>query len=85
MWCKDLKFLAAVTTFENIYHLCKFSREHRVSLQNLRTNMNFSHEFGKFSHLFSKTIEILHFPFVLNKKKTKIIYIEIYAVFCYKN
>ena len=58
-----------------------FSRKQRVSLQNLRENMKFTHIFGKFTHTFSKTIEIYIFlHFIFNKKRTKIINADIYAV-----
>ena len=58
-----------------------FSRKQRVSFQNLRRNMRFTHIFGKFTHTFPKAIEIhisLHFTF--NKNRTKIINADIYAV-----
>ena len=72
----DLKFVATVVS-----NCVNFTRKQRLSLQNLRRNMKFTHIFGKFTHTFSKTIEIyilLHFIF--NKKRTKIINADIYAV-----
>ena len=61
--------------------MCNFSRKQRISLQNLRKNMKFTHTFGKFTLTFSKTIKtyiFMHFNF--NKKRTNIINADICAV-----
>ena len=58
-----------------------FSRKQRISLQDLRRNMKFTHIFGKFTHTFPKTIETYIFMhFIFNKKRTQIINADIYAV-----
>ena len=44
-----------------------FSRKQRVSLQNLRRNMKFTHMFGKLTHTFSKTFDIYIFHFQQKK------------------
>ena len=43
---------------KNFSSCVNFSRKQCVSLKNLRTNVKFPHEYGKFTHLFSKIIEI---------------------------
>ena len=41
--------------------------------------MKFTHLSGKFTHFFFGTIEFLHIHFNFNKKRTKLIHIDIYA------
>ena len=47
-----------------------FSSKQHIPLQNLCQNINFTHLFGKITHTFTHTF---------NKKRTKLIYIDIYA------
>ena len=79
-WCWWVfeQYIGPITWFDHKkaihwtgYTKMNFSRKQRASLQNLRASMIFPHEFGKFTHLFSKTIEILHLHFNFNKKRTK--------------
>ena len=66
----DLKFVATITTSSRVknFQLCKFFQKTTSFLANLRKNMKFTHLFGRFTHIFSKTMEILHFHFNFSKK-----------------
>ena len=86
MWNTDLKFVATVTTIgcANIFQLCKFSREQHISLPNLRTNMNFSHEFGMFSHLFFQNYLNITSSFCFEQKRTKSFILKFMLFYCYQ-